>query len=475
MKFDNLRKANYMVCNKVTYGGQVLLTVYHNGFDNEINDRRLKIVQKVGLYNLVFTETLVSDDEIDNISGWIMKEEGLLAPDSSKNPYSSASCAYMVHYEYINKPNKLFCLYQNKYILAIPVEKFLLVNEFIKKYIGIDIEKTPMIYGDIFVFNSYAYNYHSNKEHGIIIERLPLGSMVIIRFKKDEAIVSTKIFHVEHETSEIEIKSNKPWTYHDIEIYFNGELIYFDKDVSYMRRMQLNMHLTGSGKRVKLNKIADSYIIQRNDGGQITCIGDSPDEFEELMHNSSTEINRRLSAEHPDNQISFMKPGELKKAVDLIGNAMQMASETIWIFDSYFTDINGSNSIVGMLDWIHILTNCRAQSKNVVFYCKGPNNALDLQALKTEIERDGALSAILRTRNKLGIHFYQTKSPIHDRFVLTESDRIYSGLAMGTSFNSLGDHHYCIYKLTHKASQTIWSELKSWMVDGSNLLADEGV
>ena len=93
-------------------------------------------------------------------------------------------------------------------------------------------------------------------------------------------------------------------------------------------------------------------------------------------------------------------------------------------------------------------------------------------ALKKEIERDAELSMILRTRKALGIHFYQTKSPIHDRFVLTETGKIHSGLAIGTSFNSLGDHYYCIFKLSHNASQTICGELESWTLDSNNLLKD---
>jgi hypothetical protein len=102
-----------MIRDRVTYGGQTLFTVYHQGFDDEIKGRCLKRIEKIGVYNLIFTETLVSDDEVDNISDWIMKEEGLLARDSAKNPYSS-SCAYMVHYEYVNKPSKLFSISENK-------------------------------------------------------------------------------------------------------------------------------------------------------------------------------------------------------------------------------------------------------------------------------------------------------------------------------------------------------------------------
>ncbi|MDR3600898.1 MAG: hypothetical protein P4L49_10545 [Desulfosporosinus sp.] len=461
-----------MICDRIVYGGQSLLTVYHQGFDDEIKERRLKIVEKVGAYKLVFTETLVSDDELDNITNWSIKEEGLLTPDSTKNPYGEAACAYMIHYEYANKPLRIFNFSGDRYFLRIPVDKLIQINEFVKKYTGLDIDKNPMNYGDIFVYRSFACNYRANKEEGIVVESLPAGSTVIVRFKKSDIIVSTKVVRIDHETEETEIKAGKPWTYHDIEIFFDDELVYYRKDLSYIRRMQINMQIKEPQKRIRLNKIANSYAFERNGSGHVSNIGDPLEEYEEMMNASASEIKKRLNVEKADDQVTFMKPGEIQKAIDLIGSVMQTASDTIWIFDSYFTDVNG---IKGMLDWIRILANCPAQSKNVTFYSKGPNNALDLVALKKEIERDAELGIILRTRNALGIHFYQTKSPIHDRFVLTETDKIYSGLAIGTSFNSLGDHYYCVFKLSHKASQTIWNELESWTINSNNLIKDEEV
>lgn len=461
-----------MICDTIKYGGQTLLMIYHHGFDDEIKERCLKIVEKVGAYNLIFTETLASDDEIDNIADWLIKEEGLLTPDSTKNPYGQASCAYMVHYECANKPSRIFKFSKDRYSLNISVDKLIQINEFTMKYTGLDIEKNLMLYGDTLVFKSYARNYRADKADGIIVESLSAGSTVIVRFKKNDIIVSTKLVCVDHETEVTEIKSDKPWTYHDIEIFENDELVYYRKDLSYIRQIHFNMQIKGVDKRIKLNKIADSYAIEHKGDNYVSNIGDSLDKYEEIVSISASEIKKRLDAEKPDNQVTFVKPGELKKAMDLIGSVMQTASDTIWIFDSYFTDVN---DIKGMLDWIRILTNCKAQSKNVVFYSKGANNALDLEKLKSEIESDTELSTILRTRKTLGIHFYQTKSPIHDRFILTETANINTGLAMGTSFNSLGNNYYCIYKLSHIASQTIWDELAAWTRDGNNLLKDAEV
>jgi len=457
-----------MICDKITYGGQTLLTIYHQGFDDEIGTRSLKTIKEIGSYNLVFTEKKVKDDIVDNITDWSVKEEGFLTPSASLNPYTNDACAYMTHFRFASKPSRLFKFCKNRYHLNITIDNLMEINKFIKKYTGLSIEKNPMLYGDIFVFKNQILDYHTNELDEIMVKDLPKGATAIVKFKKSDIIVSTKITKTASNAEEIVIKSDKPWEHFDIEMYENDELLYLKKDVTYIRHIQMNLQMSGIGKRVKLNKIGDSYTIEKNNN-IISNIGNPLDSFEEMMNSSTSEILKYLNAAKPNNQIVFIRPGELEKAIDLIGNVMQKANDVIWVFDSYFTDIN---DIRGMIDWIRILTNCKAPSKNLVFFCKSSDKALDLEGLKKEIRKDSVLNTIIRTRKTLGIHLYQTRMPIHDRFILTESDNINSGLAMGTSFNSLGNHHYCIYKLGHSTTQTIWNELESWMRSKNNLVKD---
>lgn len=464
------RSMFHMICDKITYGKQTLLTIYHQGFDDEIKDRRLNIVEKVGAYNLVFTEIWVPDDVINEMNEWVIKEEGLLTPDSTKNPYNDATCAYMIHYKNSIKPSRLFKLIDDRYNLNIDPEKLVHINTFIKKYTGFNIEKNPMLYGDVFIFKGHVFKCRAGKEGEIIVESVPARSTIIVRFKKNDVIVSTQLVRIDRETEEVKIKSDRPWTYHDIEIFINDELFYYRENVSYIRQVQMNVNIKGQDKKIRLNKIAADYTFEHKGSNEISTIGEFPNEYEEVMRFSTAEINKWLKAEKPDNQVTFMKPGQFQKAMNLIGNVMQDATDEIWVFDPYFTDIN--KGIKEMLDWIRILAHCGVRSKNVVFYCKGSDNALDLEALKKEIESDVKLSTVLRTQKALGIHFYQTISPIHDRFVLTESNKMNTGLVIGTSFNSLGSNHYCISNLSHKASKTILCELTSWMLDGENLLKE---
>ena len=67
-----------------------------------------------------------------------------------------------------------------------------------------------------------------------------------------------------------------------------------------------------------------------------------------------------------------------------------------------------------------ILAYCKANTKNVVFYCKVIENSFDIGTIGDEIKKDMLLNDILRNKNEIGIHFYQTKSPyMTDRLYMT--------------------------------------------------------
>ena len=47
------------VRDTISYAGDVILTIYHKGFDSEIGHRKIKRVEKVGRYNIIFEEKVV--------------------------------------------------------------------------------------------------------------------------------------------------------------------------------------------------------------------------------------------------------------------------------------------------------------------------------------------------------------------------------------------------------------------------------
>lgn len=460
-----------MVCDKITFKGYVILTVYHKGFVAELEERFICKKEKMGRFNLVFTETVVENAEIDNICGWSLKEEGLVAPDSNKNPYCDSACAYIVHYSYANKPSCIYSFENSMYSLNLSINDFLHICEFTKKYTGIDLQENPMYFGDVFVCECSDLDFKCTKSNSVIINNLPANSTVIIHFKNKGKIVSSKKQKSYSDTDELEICSNMPWDCHDIEVFAGDDLIYYRTDLAYMRNMSFQMNIRGQCEKIKLNKIGTEYIVERESQGQRYSIGERLDEYEELLQNSTWEITRKIKAEKPDDQVFFIKPGELDKATKLIFPAFDEIKDELWVFDSYFTDRNGITTI---MDWIRIIAHCKARVKNIVFYCTAPNKALNAEKIKTEVQNDSVLKAFLRSQGNIGINFLQVKSPIHDRFIISKKDDKFSGLSVGTSLNSLERNHYCISKLSSSASKIIYTELVLWMKNG-NILEVESV
>lgn len=67
------------------------------------------------------------------------------------------------------------------------------------------------------------------------------------------------------------------------------------------------------------------------------------------------------------------------------------------------------------------------------------------------------------TRTKMS--FIQTTAPVHDRFVITRTSEEYTGLSIGTSFNSLDSNHYCIQTLSHTEAEEVIISLSDWIRD----------
>lgn len=455
-----------MVCDKITYGKQTLLTLYHQGFSAP---KARKVKEKVGRFNLVFEEIEVQNDDLSIPAGWFLKEEGLTFQDSPMNPYGPKACAQVQHYWYVLKPPRLFSVTSSgsEYRLNLPAEDLLQIEEFVKKYTGFPIAKGRMYYGDVFVYRPYPRCYHAKQAEGIVVEHLPVNVLVAVRFQRHSLVVASKIVRTSEPDQTVEISAGVPWDYHDIEIYLGDRLVFCQKNVCYMRQIRLAFRIDEGKESVRLDKISESYEIKRPDTEEIVDIGYDSNSIEATLSRSEYDIAKKLDAGRPDPSFTFICPSEMSRAMDLIVKTIESALDRLWVFDSYFTDRNSLNNTI---DWLRIITRCSAKEKNIVFYAGDPAKAFLPDKLIQKIRTDREM----RGREQLGLHLYQTKSPIHDRFVLTESRDTISGIALGTSFNSLDRNHYCIFHLSSFAAKTILSGLQSWMEE-DNIISEREV
>lgn len=74
-----------MICDKITFKGQTILTVYHKETDTDFPQRVIRMTQKFGRFNLTFIETFSDDTEAEKITGWIVREEGIVPQGKSIN------------------------------------------------------------------------------------------------------------------------------------------------------------------------------------------------------------------------------------------------------------------------------------------------------------------------------------------------------------------------------------------------------
>ena len=452
-----------MICNEIILGGNSILKIYHKDF-NDASNRKILHDRKIGRFNLEFHQYHVSDEELGSISGFTYKREGLLQPNVCPNPYGDRGCATVTHYVFAKKPSKIFDITEGGYSLKIAIQDFIEIAEFTEKYTGIEIKKDPMIIGDVLVFSFCTINIKATKDNGITITNIPQNATNIeVCFKSEDMVVHSELITIPVGTPSIDIKCKENWNNHDIGIYSNDNLIYLRKNLSYIKGFNIQTRIS-TDKEIPLNTIGDKYTISEYSSQVISSSKKKIDSSPELIARGNKKIIRLIENEKIDTQVTFIKPGEIGKARTLVGKTMESAKNDLWIYDPYFTD---KNEIAKSLDWLKIISNCKANNKNIVFFTRDTNKCLDVGGLQNEIQSDSYLQDIIRINGKLGISFYQTNSPIHDRFILVRNESSFYGLIIGTSFNSLDRNYYCLNKITGNSAKNILTELEDWLNAGN--------
>jgi hypothetical protein len=454
-----------MLKNLLTFGGETIVTIYHKGFDEDVGRRNKRVVEKLGRLNLKFEEYVVPDDEIEQISynGWTLK--GLLGKRAVLNPYGEGACAFIEQLVCIDKPQSLFSD-GNQYTLKVDVTTFQKICNFAKRYTGIDFSKTPLSFGNIFIFSSSERNFHALKDDGIVVRGNIKTDHIIVHFKQNDLVVFTKIIDTAqfHDGQDIEIVSDEPWDCYDIEMYSDGRLIYYDRDVAYMRSIVMNMTSRQKVHSVPLKKLGKDFKVESEGVTETTIIGEKKPLVIEKLERSNSDIRRRLNNEESDHTSVFIKPNEVQKAMNFIQEELKKRSKEVWLFDSYFSDRNGINYAI---DWIRILAFCNADEKNIVFFnnrIKSERNSITATEFSNLTREDSFIRTKKGKDVQLGIQFCQTKQYIHDRFLfILDKDQFVTGLTIGTSLNSLDSNYFCIQKLHNGTARIIFDELRKFV------------
>ncbi|GIN23386.1 hypothetical protein [Siminovitchia fordii] len=449
----------------ISYAGNVILTIYHKGFNEKMGHHNLTKTEKIGRFNLTFKEEVVDDNFIENINGWNYKLEGFLDSKDIRNPYREAACTHMVQYVYLNKPKRLFNYDGDRYQLNISDKLFKSITLFTKKYTGLNLQRQAMCFGNVFVYECYQRNYHAENDKGIVIDNVSKDTKIIVNFKYDNIVVYTKMITVEDDKRKTEVLSDCEWNSFDIQIYANNKLTYFDQNISIMSNMILNSSITGQSRRISLNKLGEDVYIERKGRVSTNIIGKKPNEIKRIITESNNSIQARLDEKNDENFV-FISPNELEKSKDYIIGILRLECDEIWIFDPYFSDRNGKTI---SLDWLKILAYCNANKKNIAFWNNESKDPVTVKEFERALLADRVIKDAIGSKKKLGIHLYQINTYIHDRFIFSiDKNQTVTGITIGTSLNSLDSNYYCINKLSSVSARNVFNELKQLM-DDSNI------
>ena len=446
-----------MIKDTITYKNQTILTLYHKDFPDEQLTVKRRIKEYIKKHLIIFTEEYVPDEEWDNLTGYAWEEQGLLIPKEKYNPYYERACANMTHRIYPDKPS-VICQRNGK---MIGEDELVEVLSFIKKYTGIDIEAHPVFLGDVFLFSPSEFQYHSNKDNSIIFHELKAGMKVIVRLKNQHNILQSKIVDITSDTEKLEIKAECNWDNHDVEIYKDNALIYLNRDISYMRCVHLSFSMAGRKKRIPLTILQEYYDLEQKEKPSTSVVGIPPEPAQEALDEINGTLVHKINNAKASDKFIFIRPGERNVAMKRIADIIFQAKDELWLIDSYFTD-KGSG-LHQMTDWLRLIVNSAAASKNIVFYCNNESKALNATQLDNYMKADPVIQDAMAAPQNSELHLIQTKTAIHDRFLIIRNGDEYMGLAIGTSFNSLNSNHYCIHTLAHKEAREVIQTLYDWL------------
>lgn len=447
-----------MIKNVISYENSTILTIYHVGLDDKLENRKIEIRDQIGEGEIIFKEEVIEDIQLESLTNNGCKIEGVIAPLDDRNPYSNRLTAHINHFITYEKPSVIFDCKENLYELRLSDEHIEQVVAFIKKYTGLNLEKNILYLGDTFVFKSYRIMHEMVGELGLRIRWDFSMDTIIIHFKQDDVVVCTRITkNISGNIQEIVIESHSVWDSFDILIYSDKELRYMKSDVSFMRYLQLNNKLVTTQKIDKLKVLGDEIEINREYSLTPTFIGKRPDSRQLLLKKSNQNIIKKLELNQQSNKYNFFVPDEFSRAFKYIKEIISSTADELWIFDPYFFDNNKLNY---SLDWINVAAICKARTAHIIYYDSNENDASIANISKK-------ISDLRLYLSDVNFHFYCSNKYIHDRYIFSVNEKEVKGIAIGTSINSLESNYFGITELSRADASLVLNKLK-------NVLENEG-
>ena len=443
-----------MICDKIIFDNETIITIYHSGFSDEKNTNKKKISDTIDGKEITFLEYYEPSDTALNDEN--LFEKGFLDTKSKYNVYRDGSnCAKYKRFSG-ELPCSIYDLTENTPKLKLSLEHLDMIFEFIKKYTNLDMAQDITLFGDILVLEPRKLTIKSENECQIIsFKNLETDMLITVNFYNSNATITLSIVETICASGTFKIEAPKDWSYIDISVFKDNKLYYKNSCVSFIKDFVLNTSMT-STKNIQLKKFGLEETITTNYTEKIR-VGNNTS-YKKSNNDKLHNIQKQINIYYENKRIIFFKPNEEKKVLKELSSIFSNAKDELWIIDSYFSY---NNKIGYPQDILKLIIESSAKSKYVVFFS---NNESEIENLDKSLLNDEEINRIL-TYKKLNISFKQTNMAIHDRFIISKSQDSVSVYAIGTSFNSLVNNYYCLIKLGDADSQLIYDKLKDLIMD----------
>ena len=443
-----------MICDKIIFDNETIITIYHSGFSDEKNTNKKKISDTIDGKEITFLEYYEPSDKALNDEN--LFEKGFLDTKSKYNVYRDGSnCAKYKRFSG-ELPCSIYDLTENTPKLKLSLEHLDMIFEFIKKYTNLDMAQDITLFGDILVLEPRKLTIKSENECQIIsFKNLETDMLITVNFYNSNATITLSIVETICASGTFKIEAPKDWSYIDISVFKDNKLYYKNSCVSFIKDFVLNTSMT-STKNIQLKKFGLEETITTNYTEKIR-VGNNTS-YKKSNNDKLHNIQKQINIYYENKRIIFFKPNEEKKVLKELSSIFSNAKDELWIIDSYFSY---NNKIGYPQDILKLIIESSAKSKYVVFFS---NNESEIENLDKSLLNDEEINRIL-TYKKLNISFKQTNMAIHDRFIISKSQDSVSVYVIGTSFNSLVNNYYCLIKLGDADSQLIYDKLKDLIMD----------
>lgn len=431
------------------YDNKIILQVYHENFPNYQRHEKLHKTKQLDEGKVELREYWIEELERENTI-YDSIAHGFLHVNHSKNPYSTLCCNYKEFITY-DKDSELI---KDKQVTNI--KEFKLLAEFVKKWCGYDLLKSPFSLNNTLFFKPAEINpkisLDDNNEKVlklIVPESRYSKLMCITKFKQGDNIVDTQISAEVSEEIDIEPKEN--WSSVDLELYSDSDLVYAYYDLSFINSINFNMNFVTRQVNVDLKK-ANKSIELTSVSSSTTQFGDSTISEELLSYYRQEHlIKDQLNIKK---RIEFLTKDEYERGLDILSDIANTSGYTeMWIFDPYFIslDIGGGKDRIN--DIIKVLGSNLNLKKKIVFEkSKG-----DFTAFKGAIK--DTVEELQKREISLDFNFFGTETRFHDRFIFLKNEDQMQSFLFGTSFNSLGDNYSTVVELNSINGKSIFEIL----------------